>query len=159
MRKRLIGDQQPQAQAPQQPADWLRLDELAEVELSSEDAAYPIESALLPAGGSGWRASLPGRQTIRLIFARPQRLRRIHLRFVEPDRQRTQEYLLRWSGDGGQSFHDIVRQQWNFDPHAASTQTEQHQVDLAAVAVLELIITPDIADTQAFATLSEMWLA
>ena len=157
MRKRLIGDPQPDAQ--QAPPAWLRLDELAEVEISSEDAAWPIESALLPGTGGGWRASLPGRQTIRLIFARPQRLQRIHLRFVEPARQRTQEYLLRWSGDGGQSFHDIVRQQWNFDPHAASTQTEQHQVDLAAVAVLELIITPDIADTQAFATLSEMWLA
>lgn len=157
MRKRLIGDPQPDAQ--QAPPAWLRLDELAEVEISSEDAAWPIESALLPGTGGGWRASLPGRQTIRLIFARPQRLQRIHLRFVEQARQRTQEYLLRWSGDGGHSFHDIVRQQWNFDPRGASTQTEQHQVDLAAVAILELIVTPDIADTQAIASLAEMRLA
>jgi len=157
VRKRLIGE--PQPEAPPMPATWLRLDELAEVEISSEDAAWPIESALLPSAGGGWRASLPGRQTIRLIFARPQRLQRIFLRFVEPACQRTQEYLLRWSGDGGQTFHDIVRQQWNFDPHGASTQTEQHQVELAAVVVLELIITPDIANPQAIASLAEMRLA
>ncbi|MCM8611089.1 carbohydrate-binding protein [Accumulibacter sp.] len=157
MRKRLIADRQPEA--AQAPADWLRLDELTEVEISSEDVAHPIESALLAAAGKGWRASLPGRQTIRLIFAQPQRLRLISLRFVETSRQRTQEYLLRWSGDGGASFHDIVRQQWNFDPREASTQTENHQVDLAAVGVLELIITPDIADPQAIASLAEMRLA
>ncbi len=157
MRKRLIADRQPEA--AQAPADWLRLDELAEVEISSEEAAHPIEAALLAAAGNGWRASLPGRQTIRLVFAQPQRLRLISLRFVETACQRTQEYLLRWSGDGGQSFHDIVRQQWNFDPREASTQTEQHRVDLAAVGVLELIITPDIADPQAIASLAEMRLA
>ena len=157
MRKRLIGDRQPEARQP--PAVWLRLDELADVEISSEDAAHPIESALLPDAGDGWRAAWPGRQTIRLVFAQPQRLRLILLRFVESSRLRTQEYLLRWSGDGGRSFHDIVRQQWNFDPHGASTETEQHQVDLVGVAILELIITPDIADGGAIASLAELRLA
>jgi len=157
VRKRLIGDRQPEARQP--PAVWLRLDELADVEISSEDAAHPIESALLPDAGDGWRAAWPGRQTIRLVFAQPQRLRLILLRFVESSRLRTQEYLLRWSGDGGRSFHDIVRQQWNFDPHGASTETEQHQVDLVGVAILELIITPDIADGGAIASLAELRLA
>ena len=33
---------------------------LAEVEITSEDAAHPIESALLPGRASGWRAAGPG---------------------------------------------------------------------------------------------------
>ena len=44
------------------------------MEVTSEDAAHPIESALLPGSASGWRAAAPGTQTIRLLFIRPQRL-------------------------------------------------------------------------------------
>ena len=77
----------------------------------------PIESALLPGGTSGWRASGPGEQTIRLLFTQPQTVRRILLEFVEPAVERTQEFVLRWSLDG-RTLHDVVRQQWNFSPKA-----------------------------------------
>ena len=157
MRKRLIhADQQAALPAAD---DWLPLDELAEVEISSEDAGCPIESALFPAAGAGWRAAVPGKQTIRLLFPQPQALRRIHLSFVETAVQRTQEYLLRWSADGGQSFRDIVRQQWNFNPQASISQTEEHRVDLAGVTVLELIIVPDIGNEHAIASLAQLRIA
>jgi hypothetical protein len=139
--------------------DWLNLEDLAEVEISSEDAAHPIESALVPGGGSGWRAAVPGKQTIRLLFAQPQTLRRIWLSFVETSVQRTQEYVLRCSADGGQSFRDIVRQQWNFSPDGATSQSEDHRVELAAVNILELIITPDIGEQAAFASLAQLRIA
>jgi len=155
MHKRLI-DENPQLTAA---ADWLKLDELAEVEISSEDARHPIESALLAGAGSGWRAAVPGKQTIRLLFAQPQQLRRIRVRFVETAMQRTQEYLLRWSGDAGQSFREIVRQQWNFSPEGSVTQTEEHRVDLSGVTVLELIITPDVGNEHALASLAELRIA
>ncbi|MBL8409233.1 MAG: carbohydrate-binding protein [Candidatus Accumulibacter sp.] len=155
MHKRLI-DEDPQLTAA---ADWLKLDELAEVEISSEDARHPIESALLAGAGSGWRAAVPGKQTIRLLFAQPQQLRRIRVRFVETAMQRTQEYLLRWSGDAGQSFREIVRQQWNFSPEGSVTQTEEHRVDLSGVTVLELIITPDVGNEHALASLAELRIA
>ena len=154
MRKRLIPEDRPVSDSPDDV--WLRLDERADVEISSEDAAHPIESALLP--GTGWRAAVPGRQTIRLIFVQPQELHRIRLRFVETAVQRTQEYLLRWSADG-QTFHEIVRQQWNFSPQGSTSQTEEHHVDLAGLKVLELIITPDIGNHEALASLAEMRLA
>ena len=48
--------------------DWLDLEHLAEVEITSEDALHPIESALLPGTGVGWRAAGPGKQCIRLLF-------------------------------------------------------------------------------------------
>lgn len=157
MRKRIIAPVQQATASPDQ--DWLNVEGLAEVEITSEDAAHPIEAALLPGGASGWRAAGPGKQTLRLLFARPQRLRRIWLNFVETGTERTQEYVLRWSADGGQSFREIVRQQWNFSPQGATSETEDHHVDLPAVTVLELSIIPDTSGGNAFASLAQMRLA
>jgi len=137
----------------------LDLDRLAQVEITSEDGAHPIESALLPGRSSGWRATEPGEQTIRLLFAHPQRLRRIWLEFVEPVTERTQEFVLRWSQDDGQSFREIVRQQWNFSPQGSTCETEDHRVDLSRVTVLELSIIPDISGGNAHASLAQLRLA
>jgi hypothetical protein len=153
MRTRLIAAVQ-QDIAPQDQ-DWLNMEGLAEVEITSEDPAHPIESALLPLIGSGWRAGGPGKQTIRLLFEHPQRLRRIRLGFVEAALERTQEYVLRWSPDGGQSFREIVRQQWNFS-QGATSETEDHHVELSGVTILELSITPDISKQSAFASLAQL---
>jgi hypothetical protein len=154
MRKRIIEPVQPETDH-----DWLNLEELTEVEVTSEDPAYPIESALLPSRASWWRASAPGKQTIRLLFDQPQRLQRIWLSFVEPLIERTQEYVLRWSPDGGKSFSEIVRQQWTFSPQGATSETEDHRVDLPQVTVLELTIIPDISGGNAFASLAQLRLA
>jgi hypothetical protein len=156
MRKRIIAPVQ--QEAPPADEDWLKLENLAEVEITSETAAHPIESALLP-GASGWRAAAPGKQTIRLIFPRPQPVQRIWLSFVEPVAERTQEYVLRWSPDGGQSFREIVRQQWNFSPAGATSETEDHHVELPAVTVLELSIVPDTAGGEAVASVAQLRLA
>jgi hypothetical protein len=129
---------------------------LADVEITSEDATHPIESTLLPGEGAGWRAAVPGKQTIRLLFAHPQRLHRIRLNFVESVTERTQEYVLRWSPDAGQSFREIVRQQWNFSPQGATSETEDHRVELSGVTILELSITPDISGQGAFASIAQL---
>jgi len=157
MHKRIISSVQGDTPLPVE--DWLDLELLALVEITSEDAAHPIESALLPGRNSGWRAAGPGEQIIRLLFAHPQRLRRIWLEFVEPITERTQEFVLRWSQDGGQSFQEIVRQQWNFSPQGATRETEDHRVDLSGVTVLELSIIPDISGGNAHACLAQLRLA
>ena len=157
MRTRIIAPVQQAATPPDE--DWLELEGLAEVEITSEDAAHPIESALLPGRARGWRAATPGKQTIRVLFTHPQRLRRIWLNFVEPDTERTQEYVLRWSPDRGQSFQEIVRQQWNFSPQGATCETEDHHITLPAVTVLELSIIPDTSGGNAFASLGQLRLA
>jgi hypothetical protein len=157
MRKRII----PPIQQETFPLGkgWLDLERLAQVEITSEDSAHPIESALLPDRGSGWRAAGPGEQTIRLLFDHPQQLRRIWLQFLEPVTERTQEFVLRWSPDGGQSFQEIVRQQWNFSPQGATCETEDHRVDLFGVTVLELSIIPDISGGEVHASLAQLRLA
>jgi len=156
MIKRIIGHRQEIASSEK---EWLQVEDLAEVEISSEDAAHPIESALLPGGTSGWRAAETGNQTIRLLFNQPQQLRRIWMNFEEPEIQRTQQYVLRWSSDNGQSFHDIVRQQWNFSPPSTTNEIEDHRVELPAVTMLELSIIPDISGGTAIASLAQMRLA
>lgn len=158
MRKRVIDAAVPREAAPG-GEEWLDLERLADVEVTSEDAAHPIESALLAGGTSGWRAAAPGPQAIRLLFAQPQRLRRIWLEFVEAGRERTQEYVLRWSADNGASFREIVRQQWNFSPQGATRQTQDHRVDLPAVTVLELTVAPDTSGGTAVASLDKLRLA
>ena len=138
---------------------WLDLASAARVEVTSEDAAHAIEAALLPAGAGGWRAARPGEQTIRLIFDQPQHVRRIQLLFDEPDATRTQEFALRWSRDGGRSFKEIVRQQWNFSPTGSVREVEDYPVDLPGVTTLELAIVPDISKGDARASLARWRLA
>ncbi|MCB1869804.1 MAG: carbohydrate-binding protein [Gammaproteobacteria bacterium] len=157
MHKKIITPTQQAAGPPD--LEWLNLDELAEVELTSEDAAHPIESALLQGGDSGWRAATPGEQKIRLVFTSPQQLNRIWLKFVETHLERTQEYVIRWSPDGGDSFQEILRQQWNFSPQGATSEIEDLRVALPAVTVLELSIIPDISGGSALASLEKLRLA
>ena len=157
MRKRIITSVRQETASPE--PEWLNTGVLAEVEITSEDADHPIEYALLPDRASGWRAAGPGEQKIRLLFDTPQQLRRIWLNFVETRIERTQEFVLRWSPDGGQPFREIVRPQWNFNPQSASCETEDLHDELPAVTVLELHIMPDISGGNAFASLANLRLA
>jgi hypothetical protein len=92
MRKRTT-NQDPQHVSPVDQS-WLDLQRLPQVELTSEDAAYPIEAALIPSAGPGWRAAQVGEQTIRLLFDEPLRVKHIHLLFQEDQQARTQEFVL-----------------------------------------------------------------
>src|SRR5207244_6980753 len=47
-----------------------------------------------------------------------------------------------WSPDGGRSFREIVRQQWNFSPPKTIREMEEYQVELSDVTILELVIVP-----------------
>src|SRR6266446_10241679 len=122
----------------------LHVERAAVVEVTSEDKDFPVESAFVSGDARGWRAAAPGSQTIRLIFDHPQRLRCISLIFEEGETGRTQEFVLRWSPDGGNSVKEIVRQQWNFSPPDSIREVEEYQVELSSVTVLELIINPNI---------------
>ena len=137
---------------------WLNLDRMAVVEVTSEERDYPVDSALVAGEMRGWRAAASGTQTVRLIFDEPQRLTRIALVFEETEAERTQEFVLRWSPDGGRSFREIVRQQWNFSPPKTTREDEEYQVELSGVTVLELIIVPDISRGSAHALLKSLRL-
>ena len=40
---------------------------------------------------------------------------------------------------------EIVRQQWHFSPGGSTFETEDYQVDLPGLSVLELSLDPDLA--------------
>jgi hypothetical protein len=141
MRKCLITPNPHETPSPSE--DWLDLDFAAVVEVTSEEKGYPVESALVSGESQGWRAADSGSQTIRLVFDVPQRIRRIWLVFEESVAERTQEFVLRWFSDGGHSFREIVRQQWNFSPPETTRETEDYRVELSEVTVIELVIMPD----------------
>jgi hypothetical protein len=153
MRKRITNQDPQRVSAADQ--SWLDLPHLAEVELTSEDPAYPIEAALIPGTGSGWRAAQFGEQSIRLLFDEPQRVRRIQLLFHEDQQARTQEFLLRCSRDRHQPYREIVRQQYHFSPPDTMREFEDYAVDLAEVMVLELKIVPDISGGEARASVAQ----
>ena len=133
--------------------EWLDLEKIASVEVTSEDPSFPIDSALTAREGPGWRAAGRGEQIIRIVLDKPRPLRRIRLEFSETESQRTQEFTLRWSQPGG-SFKEIVRQQWTFSPQGSTSEVEDYQVDLDSVSVLELALRPDLTPNNAFASLS-----
>jgi hypothetical protein len=157
MRKRLLTPT-PEGIRPTDEG-WLDLDRAALVEVTSEENNYEIDSALVSGETRGWRAANTGTQTIRLLFDHPQRLRRISLVFEETATQRTQEFVLRWSPDGGRSFREIVRQQWNFSPPDTIREVEEYRVELSDVTVLELVIVPDISRGSAHASLKSLRLS
>ncbi len=156
MRKRLIPSASPQPGARQ--PDWLGLETAAEAEVTSEDPAFPLESALGITPGPGWRASTPGTQIVRLLFDHPLSVRRIHLEFREEQRERAQEFLLRWSADGGNTWKEIVRQHYNFNS-AATRQIEDYRVQLDHATGLEIQIIPDLTHREAIASLHRLQIA
>lgn len=157
MRKRIINPIQQEQSHPER--NWLDIEKIAVVEVTSEDAEYSIEAALLPDKLSGWRASDSGKQTLRLIFDSPQQIEWINLSFEELAVERTQEYVLRWSLDNGESYQEIVRQQWNFSPEGSTSQIEEYHVQLTSVTAIELVITPDIGERNCVASLKQLRLA
>jgi hypothetical protein len=153
MRKRIVEPRRAQ-QGGQSDRGWLDLEQIATVEVTSEDPGFPIESAFGSNGGPGWRAAQGGEQQIRIIFDRPVTVHRMELRFDETGAERTQEFVIRWSSESGGAAKEIVRQQWNFSPTASTTEIELYVVDLEAVSVLELAIRPDLHRPEAVAALT-----
>lgn len=139
---------------------WLDLEALAEMEFTSEDPEHPIESAIVENCGSGWVASTPGEQMIRICFTKPQDLKRIRLVFEEGKDHRTQEFVLRWSPSGlTEDYREIVRQQYNFSPPDTTQETEDYTVNLQGVKAFDLSIVPDISGGSTTASLTELRLA
>ncbi len=153
MRKTVIDPATVQAEPRTEPK-WLDLEEMAKVEVTSEDPSSPIESALVSGNGPGWRAAQRGKQVIRIMFDKPRRLRRIRLEFSETEIARTQEFTLQWSTEPGGPFTEIIRQQWSFSPQGSTSEIEDYQVNLDGVSVLELALKPDLTPANACATLA-----
>jgi hypothetical protein len=155
MQKRITG---PYVDSALQPT-WLELSELADVDVTSEDPAAPIENVFACGAPAPWRASLTGAQTIRLHFHRPVGITLIRLAFDETSQSRTQEFVLRWRARDAERDVEIVRQQFTFAPPGTISEREDYHVDLDQVLTLDLSIVPDISGGESRATLTQLCVA
>ncbi len=144
--------------SPSAGTDWIDLLSLASAELASEDPAFPFEKALKPGETEGFRAGLPGPQSIRLVFDHPRIIRKIRLEFEEKTFSRFQEFALSVTHADG-SKREIVRQQWSFSPGGSSEEIEEYPVAEENVVSLELIVDPGRHDKSVFVTLKTLRIA
>jgi hypothetical protein len=153
VRKHVI-DSSPAGTSSTGDSNWLDLESLADVEVTSEAPAHPIESIFSLKSPAPWKAAAPGPQTVRLLFHEPQRIARIYLQFSETNVERTQEFSLHYGQSSG-DVHELRRQQWTFSPNGSTTEVENYEVSLTDVTRLELTIDPD-RNRKAVATL-DLW--
>ena len=142
---------------------WRDLVRIARAEMTSEDAAFPLEQALGKTASTGWRAASTGPQVIRLHFDEPLTIRRIRLQFIERAAERSQEFAVFVNDGSSPTLREVVRQQWSFSPNGSSEELEDYTVSLTGVTVLELRIDPDRshdpAQSHSYATLASLKIA
>jgi hypothetical protein len=113
---------------------------------SSEDPAHPVESILGACAGPGgprWIAERPDRvEQIVLEFDRPQSISRLVYEAEETERERTQEVRIEASADGGQTYRQVLVQEYTFSPGGARYEREDLRVELHELTHLRLVVTP-----------------
>ena len=126
--------------------DEISVADVATVQVTSEQVEHPIDNAFdnnRGPGGSRWIANEPGEQTVTLHFDHPQTIRKVGVEIEEPEVSRTQELSVSVSSDGGRTFRQLVRQEFNFSPPGTSFEREVWSASAEAVTHLRLDIRPD----------------
>lgn len=135
---------------------------VATLQVTSEQAEHPIDHVFDGSRGPGasrWIAEGPGEQTMILVFDSPQTIRRIAVEVEELALSRTQELSVSISSDGGLTYRELVRQEFNFSPPGTSFEREDWSVTAAAVTHMRLQIKPDKGGRVGRATVTSLSLA
>ena len=101
--------------------------ETATVVASSEAEGHPVSHVFdehRGPGGTQWIAGEPGDQKLILAFQQPVTIRRITLEIEEHEVHRTQELQLSVSSDGGKTYRELRRQEFNFSPDGTTWECE-----------------------------------
>jgi hypothetical protein len=112
---------------PSQP-DAIDIAAAATVLVTSEAADHPIDNVFdtqRGPGGSRWLANEPGEQVLMLVFDTPQTIRHISLEIEEREVSRAQELQWSVSCDEGQSYREVLRQEYNFSPPGTTFEKEE----------------------------------
>jgi hypothetical protein len=134
---------------------------IATVWVTSETADHPVENAFdarRGPGGSRWVAETPGEQTLILTFDTPQKIQQVLLEVEENQASRTQELQLAISLDGGRTYCELLRQEYNFSPPGTTFEREEWVVASEGVTHLRLWIKPDKGNGPGRASLTALSL-
>lgn len=157
MRKHIV---RPTSLAASTPSvQELNIADLATIFVTSEAADFPVENAFddrRGPGGSYWAAAEPGEQTLTVAFDAPQILQRITLEVEEREVERTQELRIALSEDGGQTYRELLRQEYTFSPMGATFEREEWSVPTRKVTHVQVRIKPDKGGRPGRATLTTL---
>ena len=134
---------------------------LATVLVTSEAPDHPVDYAFDDSrgpGGSRWIADAPGKQRLALVFDTPQTLRTLTLEVEELATSRTQELAVTISRDGGHTYQELLRQEYNFSPPGTTFEREVWTLGADGVTHLQLTIKPDKGCSPCYATLTSLIL-
>ncbi len=134
---------------------------VATVQVTSESPEHPIDHVFddyRGPSGTRWIAGEAGEQTVILAFDSPQTINQILLEVEEPEVDRTQDLQLSLSCDGGRTYRELLRQEFNFSPPGTTFEREMWTVSAQEVTHLRLVIKPDKGDKPCLATLTSLVL-
>jgi hypothetical protein len=132
---------------------------LATVLMTSETPDHPVDNVFDRRGGPGgtrWVAGTDGEQTLVVAFDQPQAIHRIGVEIEELASSRTQVLSLALSQDGGRTYREHVRQEFNFSPPGTTFEREDWAVPAEHVTHVRLVILPDKGHAPARATLTSL---
>src|SRR3954447_4795795 len=159
LRKQII--EMTPAAAPILTSGELDIAAVATLLVTSEDPEHPVDHAFDARRGPGasrWVAEGPGEQTLILAFDAPQAIRRVVLEVEETQVARTQELQLAISCDGGRTYRERLRQEYNFSPPGTTFEREDWAVPAEGVTHLRLVIRPDKGGKPCRATITTLAL-
>jgi hypothetical protein len=158
LRKQII---KPSPTTPVPPSDGIDVVASATVLVTSEDAGNPVDNAFDGLSGPGstrWVAGEPGEQSVILAFDAPQAIRRVALEVEEQEIARTQELDLAVSCDGGETYRELLRQEYTFSPSSTTFEREDWVVSAEGVTHLRLRIKPDKGGKLGLASITSLAL-
>jgi hypothetical protein len=158
LRKHIVPNPLQAAAVGTEPAG-LHIPALATVLVTSEAGDHPVDLLFdgnNGPGGTRWVASADGEQTLIVAFDTPQAIREVGLEVEEPSASRTQVLTLSLSQDGGRTYREIVRQEFNFSPPGTTFEREVWNVPAGRVTHLRIAIKPDKGGVPHRATLTSL---
>jgi hypothetical protein len=134
---------------------------LATVFVSSEEIDHPIDYVFdqqRGPGGTCWIAGEDGEQIVILAFDTPQTIDQVAIEVEEPNVYRTQEIQLAVSKDGGVTYRELRRQEFNFSPDSTTFEREEWTISEQDITHVRLWIKPDKGGKDCRATLTSISL-
>ena len=139
----------------------ISIPETATILVTSETVDHPVDHICDGRRGPGatrWVAKEPGEQTIILAFDTPLSLNTVSLEIEEFEVSRTQELTVAISKDRGETYRELLRQEYHFSPSGTTFERERWTIAAPAVTHLKIWIKPDKSNTFCYATITSLSL-
>ena len=156
MRKRIV-----KVEEGERAKGELDVAKIATVLVTSESPDFPVENVFddqRGPGGSRWVAAEPGVQNLILEFDDPRSIHQIDLEVEEREVARTQELWVSLSDDDGQTYRELLRQEFHFSPPDTTFEREEWSISAEDITHLRIRIKPDKGGKPHRATLTSLVL-